>query len=157
LRYHFYPLFSPQSLIAEGSANYGIEVAFPGTEKNKFATEILLPLAGLDTTGLDNYFTALEVKNDLNYVRNEVARGLLNGAMPEPTAIQWLIDYGLSNKETAVKSISFIRVNRSYVINYNYGKDRVKDYIESKGGTAANPAKRWEIFGELLSNQVILP
>jgi hypothetical protein len=24
-----YPLFSPQSLIAEGSANYGIEVAFP--------------------------------------------------------------------------------------------------------------------------------
>ena len=25
-----YPLFSPQSLIAEGTANYGIEVAFPG-------------------------------------------------------------------------------------------------------------------------------
>jgi hypothetical protein len=28
-----YPLFSPQSLIAEGSANYGIEVAFPGSER----------------------------------------------------------------------------------------------------------------------------
>ena len=28
-----YPLFSPQSLIAEGSANYGIELAFPGYEK----------------------------------------------------------------------------------------------------------------------------
>ena len=28
-----YPLFSPQSLIAEGSANYGIDVAFPGDER----------------------------------------------------------------------------------------------------------------------------
>ena len=28
-----YPLFSPQSLIAEGTANYGIEVAFPGDER----------------------------------------------------------------------------------------------------------------------------
>jgi hypothetical protein len=42
-----YPLFSPQSLIAEGSANYGIEVAFPGDDKVKFAKNVLLPLAGL--------------------------------------------------------------------------------------------------------------
>ena len=28
-----YPLFSPQSLIAEGTANYGIEVAFPPDER----------------------------------------------------------------------------------------------------------------------------
>ena len=152
-----YPLFSPQSLIAEGSANYGIEVAFPGIEKNKFAKETLLPLAGLDTMGVDVYFSALEIKNELNYVRNEVARGLLNGTMPETTAVQWLIDYGLSNKETAIKSISFIRVNRSYVINYNYGKDLVKNDIESKGGTASNPAKRWQLFGELLSKEALPP
>jgi len=54
-----YPLFSPQSLIAEGSANYGIEVAFPGDEKVKFAKNVLLPLAGLDTTGIALYFKAL--------------------------------------------------------------------------------------------------
>ncbi|MEO6723211.1 MAG: hypothetical protein ABIN67_22790 [Ferruginibacter sp.] len=152
-----YPLFSPQSLIAEGSANYGIEVAFPGVEKNQFTKQVLLPVAGLDTTGIDDYFTALEIKNELNYVRNEVARGLLNGTMPETTAIQWLMDYGLYNKETAVKSISFIRVNRSYVINYNYGKDLIKNDIESKGGTASNPTKRWELFGELLSREALPP
>jgi hypothetical protein len=43
------------------------------------------------------------------------------------------------------------------VINYNYGKDLVKNYIESKGGTASNPAKRWELFNELLSNEVMTP
>src|SRR5262249_28949138 len=34
-----YPLFSPQSLIAEGSANYGIDVAFPGDERIRFERE----------------------------------------------------------------------------------------------------------------------
>lgn len=149
-----YPLFSPQSLIAEGSANYGIEVAFPGAEKNKFATETLLPLSGLDTAGIDLYFKALTLKGELNYARNEVARGLLNGTMPEKEALRWLIEYGFNNKQTALKSISFIKTYRSYVINYNYGKDLVKNYIESKGGTASDPVKRWELFGWLLSNQI---
>lgn len=149
-----YPLFSPQSLIAEGSANYGIEVAFPGMEKNKFTREVLLPLAGLDTAGVDIYFKALALKGELNYVRNEVGRGILNGTMTEPEALRWLMEYGLNNKETSAHGISFIKVNRSYVINYNYGKDLVKNDIESKGGTESDPAKRWELFGLLLSNQV---
>lgn len=147
-----YPLFSPQSLIAEGSANYGIDVTFPGKEKNEFTKQVLLPLAGLDTAGLDLYYTALALKGQLNYVRNEVARGLLNGSMTEAEAMRWLKEYGLNNEETALKAISFIRVNRSYVINYNYGKDLVKNYIESHGGTETAPNTRWELFGKLLSN-----
>ncbi|HEX7846948.1 MAG TPA: hypothetical protein VF476_14200 [Chitinophagaceae bacterium] len=149
-----YPLFSPQSLIAEGSANYGIDVVLPGTEKNRLAKEVLLPLAGLDTTGLDLYFTALGVKSKLNYVRNEVARALLDSTMTEEKAVQWLMQYGLSNEETAKKSIRFIRANRSYVINYNYGQDLVAQYIEAKGGSQSNPAKRWELFEWILKNPI---
>ena len=33
IEYSVYPLYSPQSLIAEGTANYGIEMAFPGNDK----------------------------------------------------------------------------------------------------------------------------
>lgn len=149
-----YPLFSPQSLIAEGSANYGIDVAFPGDEKVQFARNVLLPLAGLDTTGISLYFKALALKEELNYARNEVGRGLLNSSMTEEQAIQWLKDYCLMNEETAVKSISFIRKNRSYVINYNYGKDLVRGYVLSKGG-GESVEKLWEVFGELLSNEVM--
>ena len=43
-----YPLYSPQSLIAEGSANYGIELAFPGKEKAAFERDVLAPIAGID-------------------------------------------------------------------------------------------------------------
>jgi hypothetical protein len=73
-----YPLFSPQSLIAEGSANFGISLAFPGDEQKQFCKNVLMPLAGLDTTGTDAYFEALKIRSDLNYARNEVARGILS-------------------------------------------------------------------------------
>jgi hypothetical protein len=149
-----YPLFSPQSLIAEGSANYGIEVAFPGSEQQQFAKDVLLPLAGLDTTGADAYFNALFIKKKLNYARNEAARMIINNAGAEEDALRWLQEYALFGPESAKKSISFIKKYRSYVINYNYGQDMVKNYIESKGGTATNTSKRWELFGWLLSNQV---
>ncbi len=151
----FYPLFSPQSLIAEGSANYGIEVVFPGNDKVVFCKDVLLPLAGLDTTGISSYFNILEIKGQLNFARNEVARGIVNHSMDEVEQMRWLKNYCLMNEETAKKSIRFIDVNRSYVINYNYGLELVKNYVQSKGGTAGNPEKRWDIFKELLSNPVL--
>ncbi|KAA8478907.1 hypothetical protein BDE36_0823 [Arcticibacter tournemirensis] len=149
-----YPLFSPQSLIAEGSANYGIEVAFPGNDKVTFAKTVLLPMAGRDTTGVTAYFSALAIKGKLNYARNEVARGLINDTMTRSKALSWLKKYCLMNNETAEKSLDFIKKYRSYVINYNYGQDLIKRYVEQNGGTAQAPEKRWEIFGKLLSEPV---
>jgi hypothetical protein len=149
-----YPLFSPQSLIAEGSANFGISLAFPGDEQKQFCKNVLMPLAGLDTTGTDAYFEALEIKSELNYARNEVARGLLSHKMSEPEAIRWLTDYCLLTEKGATIYFNFIKKYRSYVINYNYGQDLIKNYIRSKGGTEANPAIRWKLFEELLSSQV---
>ena len=148
-----YPLYSPQSFIAEGSANYGIALVFPGKEKVRFAREVLLPLAGVDTTGINDFFKALELTEQLNYVMNEVARGLLNGTMDHAQATHWLKNFYLMDDDKAKKSLSFIRHNRSYVINYNYGKDLVKTYVER---TAANNIdKQREAFGWLLSNPVL--
>ncbi|MEO6669838.1 MAG: hypothetical protein ABIN36_10205 [Ferruginibacter sp.] len=154
LEVSLYPLFSPQSLIAEGSANYGIEVVFPGNEKIDFAKNVLLPISGVDTTGIDLYFKVLALKAKLAFVRNEVARGLINATMSETEGIRWLMVYGLSNREAALKSISFIKKYGSYVINYNYGLELVKNYIESNGGVNNAPAKRWALFGALLSNEI---
>jgi hypothetical protein len=149
----FYPLFSPQSFIAEGSANYGIALAFPGKEKVRFASEVLLPLAGVDTSGVALYFKALDLTEHLNYVMNEVTRGLLNHTMNDAEALYWLKNFYLMDDDKAKKSMSFIRQNRSYVINYNYGKDLVKAYVERLGGH--NSDRRWEAFGSLLSNPVL--
>lgn len=144
-----YPLFSPQSFIAEGSANYGIDLVFPGDDKIRFSKEVILPLAGLDTTDINLYFKALAIRGKLNYARNEAARGLINRTMSEPQALDWLKKYCLYNEETALKSIGFIKKYRSYVINYNYGQDVVKQYVE-KG----KEDQRWDIFSHLLSNPI---
>ena len=53
IEYSLYPLFSPQSLIAEGSGNYGIDLAFPGDERITFEKSVLFPLAGLDAAHAD--------------------------------------------------------------------------------------------------------
>ncbi|PWU04734.1 MAG: hypothetical protein C5B52_00925 [Bacteroidetes bacterium] len=149
-----YPLFSPQSLIAEGSANYGIDLSFPGTEKNTFTKSKLLPLAGLDSTNLDLYYKVISIKGQLNYVRNEVARGLLSGSMTDSVATKWLTQYALMSPLIASKSISFIRKYRAYVICYNYGQELVKNFVEHNGGLVTVPNKRWQVFGWLLSNPV---
>ena len=47
VEFSVYPLFSPQSLVAEGTANFGRDVAFPTkTERMKFEKEVLFPAAG---------------------------------------------------------------------------------------------------------------
>ena len=148
-----YPLFSPQSLIAEGSANYGINVVFPGAEKIQFAKNVLLPLAGLDTSGLSTYFKALEIRGKLQYVHTEVARRLINGKMTDKEAVRWTMEYGLFNESDAVRSLAFKKKYRSYVITYTFGQDLIRKYVESKG-VADDREKRWQLFEWLLSNQV---
>jgi hypothetical protein len=48
--------------------------------------------------------------------------------------------------------VRFIDQYRSYVINYNLGKDMVARYVESRGGAEANPERRWAEFERLLSS-----
>ena len=152
MEFSVYPLFSPQSLIAEGSANYGKVVAFPASDRLRFEKEVLFPLAGIDPAGAERYYQVLEVAARLSYAGNEAARGYLDGKLTRDRARQWLIDYSLYSPERAEQRMKFIEQYRSYVINYNYGEDLVKHYVESRGGTEDNPQKRWEIFVDLLSS-----
>ncbi|GAB4231855.1 MAG: hypothetical protein Tsb0034_04370 [Ekhidna sp.] len=150
--YAVYPLFSPQSLIAEGSANYGIDVAFPGEERVRYEKEVLFPIAGLDVSLADKYYEVQAIRARLNYAGNEAARGYLNGEISREEAAKWMEKYLLYAPDRALQRTRFIDQYRSYVINYNLGKDLVANYVEGQGGTADQPEKRWEVFRELLSN-----
>jgi hypothetical protein len=152
IEFTVYPLFSPQSLIAEGTANFGIEVAFPGPERVRFEQSQLFPLAGLDATRATVYYDVQTLVDGLSYAGNEAARKYLNGEISREAAASWLEQYALMPHDRAVQRVRFFDQYRSYVINYNLGKDMVKRYIESRGGTPDNPAKRWDEFAKLLSS-----
>lgn len=152
VEFSVYPLFSPQSLIAEGSANFGIEVAFPGEQRIAFEREILFPLAGLDPSKATQYYAVQTIFNQLSYAGNEAARRYLNGEINRDQAVEWLVKYNLSTPERAGQRVRFFDQYRSYVINYNLGQDLVRKYIERRGGTSNQPDKRWQEFKILLSS-----
>lgn len=146
-----YPLFSPQSLIAEGTATYGVEVAFPGNSQMEFEKEILFPLAGLDPSKADNYYRITKLLQQLKNSSNEAARNYLDGKWTKDQAISWLQKYNLASKERAEQNLKFFEKYRSYIINYNLGKNIVKNYIETNGGTSDNEKMRWALFEKIIS------
>lgn len=147
-----YALFSPQSLVAEGTANFGIAVAFPDKERVAFERDKLYPVAGLDPSRAETYAEVQRLSDRLSYAVNEAARRYLNGEIDAAAAAGWLTKYALMPPARAKQRVRFIEQYRSYVINYNLGKDLVKRYIESRGGTPDHPGKRWEEFEKLLSS-----
>jgi hypothetical protein len=147
-----YPLFSSQSLIAEGTANFGIEVAFPGKERMEFERSMLFPLAGLDKDQAENYSKVQALAAKLSYAGNEAARRYLNAEISREDAAQWLVNYALMSPEHAQQRTRFFDQYRSYIINYNFGLDLVRHYIERRGGTEDKPGKRWEEFTKLISS-----
>ncbi|MBK7258754.1 MAG: hypothetical protein IPI01_13350 [Ignavibacteriae bacterium] len=150
--YSVYPLYSPQSLIAEGTANFGIEMAFPGKERLAFEREILFPLAGLDPAKAEMYAFVNGFVQRLAYAGNEAARGYLNGTMTREAAAHWLETYAMMSADRAWQRTKFFDAYRSYVINYNLGQDLVRTYIESHGGTVNDPQRRWAVFEDLLAS-----
>ena len=152
IEYSVYPLFSPQSLIAEGSANFGIEMAFPGGERVEFERAKLYPLAGLDPARAEEFDHVRQIVDRLAYAGNEAARRYINGEIDAGGAARWLAEYALYPRDRAEQRVRFIDQYRSYVINYNLGKDLVRRFVESHGGTPDQPEKRWEVFEMLLSS-----
>ena len=145
-----YPLFSPQSLIAEGTANYGIAVAFPGDERIEYERTVLFPAAGLDPSRVREYYEVQALVDKLAYAGNEAARRYINKEIDATQAAEWLERYALMPRARAQQRVRFFDQYRSYVINYNLGKDMVAKYIEGKADNDA--ARRWQEFGKLLSS-----
>jgi hypothetical protein len=152
VEFSVYALFSPQSLVAEGTANFGIEIAFTKTERMTFERDVLFPLAGLDPSRVELYYNIHDLVMKLNYAGNEAARRYLNGEFKREQAAQWLMDYALMEKDRAEQRTRFFDKYRSYVINYNLGLDLVRSYIAKRGGTPENRARRWAEFKQLLSS-----
>ena len=145
-----YPLFSPQSLIAEGTANYGIEVAFPDDERRAFEREVLFPAAGLDASQVEQFYEIAALVEKLGYAGNEAARRYRDGQIDAAAAASWLEAYALSSPERAAQRVRFIDQYGAYVINYNLGKDLVATYLEARAG--ADLEQRWREFAGLISS-----
>lgn len=150
--FYVFPLFSPTGLIAEGSANYGIEMAFSREERLKFESTVIFPLARLDGSRVAEFYSVQEALEKLKYAGNYTARRYLNGEVNAEQAAEELQRYALMVPDKARQRVRFIDKYRSYVINYNLGRDIVAAWIERD---AASDAERWQRFVKLLSEPTL--
>jgi hypothetical protein len=147
-----YPLYSPQSLIAEGTANYGIDLAFPGEERLRYETQALYQLAGIPTRDANKYLDLLGASRDLTGARFTIAREFLEGRMTREQAVAATQKYQLVSKKRAEQLIDFTKEYRSYVINYGLGQDMVQAYVEAAG---PSPKARWAAMERVISEPTL--
>ena len=133
--YQVYALFSPQSLIAEGTANYGIEVAFPPADRLAFEREVIFPAAGLDPGrgrallrghGPGGPAVVCRQRGGAALRRRRIRRHGGRRLAGDATAC--------IRRPAPEQRVRFIDQYRSYVINYNLGKDMVARYVDGAAG-----------------------
>jgi len=148
IEFSLFPLFSPYALIAEGSANYGIEMAFPNDDKIIFEKKNLYPVAGLDPIQADALEQLNKLTKQLSFVINLIAQQYLDGEISREKALELVVKYGMTSKPRAEQRIKFIEQYRTYILNYNFGLKVVSEYIESQSNTVNG---RWAAFELMLT------
>jgi hypothetical protein len=133
--FSLYPLFGPQSLIAEGSGNYGIEL---GTRRRPIVI-----------TSCSNSWAAWNTPAMKRQETISMATSTASRRYSGCKIIHYHHRNARSSKSTSSIQVDFFDTYRSYVINYNLGKDMVRDYIERD---TQDHAARWHKFERLLSS-----
>ena len=144
-----YPLFSPMSLIAEGSANYGIDLAFPGDEAQAFERDVLMPMAGLAPADVAKKAELLALTRQLARAEYTIADDYLAGRVGREETIARLSKYSLTPMDKAAQRLRFIDTYRSYIINYGLGRDMVQAWVETQG------PDHWATMRRLLASQTL--
>lgn len=151
IEYSVYPLYSPQSLIAEGTANYGIAMAFPGREKAKYERDVLMPMAGIAAPADDVYWQLNDAIKAVSGARLTIAQMYLDGEIDRAKAVELTQQYLLMSPARAEQSVKFTEGYRSYVINYGLGEAMVKADVEREVEETA----RWRRFEALISEPTL--
>ena len=144
-----FPLYSPYALIAEGSANYGVNMAFPSKEKEAYEREVLYPAAGIESDKAEILAQLNKLNEKLSFANLATAQLYLDGLISRTEAVEQRRKYGLMSKASAEQNVDFIEQYRAYVVNYSLGQDIIRNHIEKQGD---DPAIRWNAFEEILTS-----
>lgn len=148
--FQIYALFSPQSFLAEGTADFGVGLAFPEGQRRVLLAE-LFRLAGFDPAEVPAYDAIQQAAKPLNATSIEAARRYRDGRMDRDQTIAWLQTYGLMSRARAEQRLNFIDDYGAYVINYSFGEEVVRAYVERTSGTVEPDERQWSVYYDLLS------
>jgi hypothetical protein len=154
LEYTVYPLFSAESLLAEGTADFGIELVFPGDRRWQWERDQLYAVAGIDPALAETNYRVTQLTKALGYAGIDAARAYLDGTRSAEQTSAWLQEFTFATPDEAERSIRFMETYRSYVVNYRLGEDLVRQYIDKVAGTDLDA--RWDAFARLLASPIVV-
>ncbi|MDA0705035.1 MAG: hypothetical protein O2805_00060 [Proteobacteria bacterium] len=144
------PLFSPQGLIFEGSGDFAERIAFPGSSRNDFLRDKILPVAGIDNVDFETNDRLKAATDKIRYADIEAARNYLDGHWDREQTKDWITHYALVAPEQIDAWFRFTERYRAYKINYVLGEDLVEAYVR-RANPAADEQGDWEALATLLS------
>lgn len=154
IEFQLQPLFAPAMLIHEGSAEYAIELAFPGDESVVFQRDVLAPIAGIDSESLEIWSKYVALSSLLgDHAASATAQRYIDGEITRDEALQERVKYGMRTPGEAERNIRFYDEVRSYVLNYSLGEDIVSRYID---GRSSSEEDRWAVFQRVI-NELPMP
>ncbi len=154
VEYTVYPLFSAESLLAESSANFGIDLVFPGNTRWQWERDHLYPVVGIDPARAELQFRVSEAMKSLAYAQIDAARAYLDGGRSAEQTISWLQEFTFATRAEAERRLRFFDTYRSYIVNYRLGDDLVREYVDRVGGQ--DPEARWKAFIGLISSPPVV-
>ena len=149
IEFQLQPLFAPAMLIHEGSANYAVDLAFPGDEGVTFQRDVLAPLAGINAESVEIWNEYVVLNSQLgDHATSATAQRYIDGEITRDEAVQERIKYGLRTPRQAERNVRFVEEVRSYVLNYSLGEEIVSTYIDSQSSSQED---KWDAFERLIN------
>lgn len=141
-----YPLYSPQSFIAEGGADLGVEMIFAPGEQQEYYRREVLPAIGRPDEDAALMLGVLRLKGLLDHATGNAALMLFERGASEDEVAAYLRRWALMTPAQAAKKLSFIQAYRGYVFNYRVGYELVRDFVTGGEASWENQRERYRFL-----------
>jgi len=139
-------LRSPEQVLREGAANYGVDLAFPASARLTFMRDVLFPLAGFDRRQAASFVQVHRAVGDLTRSVLPILRDYYDGRIASGDALARLVlDAQVSSPEALLE---FTRDMGAYVSGYTVARDIVAACVHARSHPALD---RWQALHEIVT------
>jgi hypothetical protein len=142
-------LRSPISMVREGAANYGVDLAFAPGERLAFERDVLFPLAGLDPARARQYRDVQRLVEELSSNIAPIARDYRDRRLSLELARRALDSSALVSSPDPL--LQFVDRLGPYVLGYAFARDKVRSYIDTEHRQSGED--RWRILRTVLEQR----
>jgi hypothetical protein len=141
-------LRSPASVLREGAANFGVELAFPFEERVAFEERVLFPLARLDARQARRYETVHRLVDQLSAAAAPIIASYRDQRLSSDDAEQQLANEALVTSPGAL--LEFADHYGAYVLGYTAVRDYVRDYVKAQSRITGKD--QWAVLREIVAD-----